>query len=88
MSYPPSIKYLTDVHCHPTDMEITDQVLNMIQLRARVLASDSDDPSSPQAMENLSLRVVTMATRVQDQHLVADLASRWPEKVGALEIRS
>ncbi|KAF8324066.1 TatD DNase family Scn1 [Clavulina sp. PMI_390] len=58
MSYPPSFKYLTDVHCHPTDSEITDEEMN-----------------------KLPLRVVAMSSRVSDQPLVADMASKWPDKV-------
>jgi len=35
-------------------------------------------------MEDLPLRIAAMSSRFKDQHLVADMATRWPDKVGAL----
>ncbi|KAF8309019.1 Metallo-dependent hydrolase [Clavulina sp. PMI_390] len=60
MSYPPSFKHLTDVHCHPTAS----------------LADITDEE-----MSKLPLRVVAMSSRARDQSLVADLATKWPDKI-------
>ena len=35
-------------------------------------------------MEDLPLRIAAMSSRFKDQHLVAEMATRWPDKVGAL----
>ena len=52
------LKHIVDVHCHPTDSEITEE-----------------------HMRELEITICAMATRREDQELVADLALKYPDKV-------
>jgi len=52
------LNHIVDVHCHPTDSEITEEHLN-----------------------DLQITVCAMATRQDDQELVAELARNHPDKV-------
>ncbi|EGO00869.1 hypothetical protein SERLA73DRAFT_87191 [Serpula lacrymans var. lacrymans S7.3] len=55
---PEVLRHVVDVHCHPTDSEI-----------------------SPNTMDKLPITICAMATRMEDQRLVRDLATAYPSKV-------
>ena len=60
ISKPPQdvLRHVVDVHCHPTDSEIRDEVV-----------------------EEMSITICAMATKPDDQALVAELANKFPTKV-------